>query len=424
MKTSLSAIATPLWVLLLAMIVFGIGLRFWDLGFPSHLTWDEHHFVENARNYLLGKPDWNDHPPLGKLLMALSLHWFEDSSYYFRLPQAVLGTLALVWGGLLARRVFGSARAGLLAAAFLACDGFLISYSRTGLLDGMLTSLSLLVLLLLTLRHAAGVLGAGMILGCALSIKLSAVTLLGPLLGLFLLHCLALTPVGKKRLANAQLFGRALAPNHGELFAYLPAVGVAGVVYLAWWRFGLSLTGKASSWQAAVDATTSMMSHHAQGNEWLHPLLSHWWTWPVPTKPLMLSYEHLQFGQVRVMTTMGNPLLWWCAVIAFLYAAWHTLSCLAKKRTPEWGYTWLALGYLAYLSPWILTDRDSYIYHYLPSYALGLVLAAGLLSRYLNGRRLLYATAVIAVVSAFYAPTWSKRPMTKTALSYRPLVLR
>ena len=30
------------------------------------------------------------------------------------------------------------------------------------------------------------------------------------------------------------------------------------------------------------------------------------------------------------------------------------------------------------LTPWILTRRDSYAYHYLPSYGFGLLLLAGL----------------------------------------------
>ena len=34
------------------MIVFGIWLRVQRLAFPRGLTWDEHHFVNNARNYL------------------------------------------------------------------------------------------------------------------------------------------------------------------------------------------------------------------------------------------------------------------------------------------------------------------------------------------------------------------------------------
>src|SRR3954447_12118872 len=53
--------------LCLALVVAGPGLRCQHLMFPARLTFDEHHFVENARNSLAGRPDWNDHPPLGKL---------------------------------------------------------------------------------------------------------------------------------------------------------------------------------------------------------------------------------------------------------------------------------------------------------------------------------------------------------------------
>ena len=51
------------------LVAFGVLLRAQHLRFPNRLTFDEAHFVDNARNYLTGAADWNDHPPLGKLLL-------------------------------------------------------------------------------------------------------------------------------------------------------------------------------------------------------------------------------------------------------------------------------------------------------------------------------------------------------------------
>src|SRR5262245_8482430 len=122
------------------VIVFGIWLRAQSLAMPLDLTWDEQHFVRNAENYLWGHEDWNDHPPLGKLFMALSIRVLGDDSFAWRLPSLCFGILSMGWAALLAKRAFGGWRAPLLGAAFLAGDGFFVVYSRTALLDGMLAS--------------------------------------------------------------------------------------------------------------------------------------------------------------------------------------------------------------------------------------------------------------------------------------------
>ncbi len=404
------------------MLFFGVVWRFIDLGYPSHLTWDEHHFVENARNYLAGKPDWNDHPPLGKLLIALSMHSFRDGSFFFRLPAALLGTLSLLWGGLLARRTFASRTAGFIAAAFLSVDGFLISYSRTGLLDGMLTSFSLLALYLMTFRQLWSVLACGVIIGCAMAIKLSALTLFGPFLALALSGGLSKLFASKLPEDTPLLFNKPLLPQRTELIAYLPALCIAGLVYLSFWRVGLNIANQESSFSAAWTAHQAMMKHHAALTDWEHPLLSRWWTWPLPTRPILISKEHEEFGVLRVMTTMGNPLLWWSVVVAFVYAAMSAFSTVLRKTSPKPGEWFLTLAFLAYLSPWIVTNRDSYIYHYLPAYAIGLVLLAGVVWHHFDRRKVFYGLCTVTVVSAFYAPVWTKQPVTQQGYRARPLV--
>ncbi|HEX3597155.1 MAG TPA: phospholipid carrier-dependent glycosyltransferase, partial [Polyangiaceae bacterium] len=86
----------PLFLLCAALVALGTWLRAVDLGFPPSLTWDEHHFVLNARNYITHQHDWNDHPPLGKLLIVPWLLLLGDSSRSFRMNSFVFGLLAIV----------------------------------------------------------------------------------------------------------------------------------------------------------------------------------------------------------------------------------------------------------------------------------------------------------------------------------------
>lgn len=409
----------PMHALLLTMLLGGVVLRFWQLEFPKHLTFDEHHFVENARNYLRGKPDWNDHPPLGKLFQAFSIKSLGDDSFAFRLPSAICGTLNLVFAGLLARSVFRSTSAGLLAAAFVACDGFLIAYSRTALLDGMLTTFTLLALWLMTLRGVVPVLLSGVAIGLGMSMKMSAITLLGALFALAFLRALERQPRFAKAFKQATLFGRPLRTSWGVILAALPALGIAVFTYLAVWMYGLSITGQDGTLSGAVNATSKMMAHHAKLTDWTHPLLSRFWTWPLPTTPILLRHDHDGLGMVRGMTMMGNPLLWWSVAAAVL--ALPFFRALRQRQQME--KFWLLLAFVAYISPWIVSNRDSYIYHYLPPYSVGIVLVAGLAAEYrkhVSRTQVTMVVCAVAIVSAFYAPVWAQLPMSEDAFNARP----
>lgn len=142
----------PIDAVAAVLLICGAALRFVRLSFPHQLMFDELHFVENARNYLDGKPDWNDHPPLGKLILAASIRLFGDTSFAWRLPLLATGLLIIVMVGVGVARLFKDVRTGVLAASLIAADGFFISYSRAGLLDGFLVACAAAALLVVTLR--------------------------------------------------------------------------------------------------------------------------------------------------------------------------------------------------------------------------------------------------------------------------------
>lgn len=414
----------PLWVLLFAMVAGGVLMRVVDLGFPDSLTWDEHHFVKNARNYLAGRPDWNDHAPLGKLLLALSIRVLGDTAFAFRLPSCLLGIATIFGAGGLAYQAFRTRQAAMLAASFTAVDGFLIAYSRTALLDGMLTSLSLVTLWLMTLRPRFFFPAVGVALGSAMAIKMSAITLFGPLAFLAVLQLISISPLGEK-MSGVKLFGRPIIEERAILWAFPAILGIAVMVYLSWWVFGLGLTDRPNSYSDAIRATKKMMAHHAKLTDWEHPLLSRWWTWWLPKTPIMLRHDVVSGGFVRAMTSMGNPLLWWSAVVAAFFAVTRVVSRASERRVPDLAVVWLLVAAVAYLSPWVLTNRDSYIYHYLPIYSIELVVLAGVVSscRFPCARmvRLCWVGAVL-VVSAFYAPVWAQLPISPDALLMRPFI--
>ncbi len=415
---------SPLRVLLLTLIGAGLALRLHLFRFPSKFLFDEHHFVENARNYLQGRPDLNDHPPLGKLLIALSMQLFGDTPAGWRAPALLFGLASIGLAAAAARRLFESDRAAWFAAALLSADGFLIAYSRAGLLDGYLTACGLATLLLATHRWTPALaIASGAVAGAALNIKFSGVATLVPLA---VSLALAKLPTARKATLAAAVLGAAF------------------VVYVSSYAVGLSISGQPASVANVFSETARLYRHHAVLTDMKNPATSGWISWALPVRPLLLgSVDHL--GSVQALSSLGNLAAWWSSVAlgvsCSLWILWRGLTAtLAGTRPsgapagndaafdpsgfitrhgPSVVLTLSAIG--AFLAPWILTHRDSYIYHFLPSYSTLLLLLAGFLA-WASERRafqVLQFFALVLLVTAFYAPVWSFFEISSDALRQR-----
>jgi len=408
---------SPIIVVCLLLVVLGVVLRARSLGAPDALTFDEHHFVENARNYLHGKDDWNDHPPLGKLTIAASIYLLGDTSFAWRVPALLAGFSILLCGAALARRLFPSRLAPLLAMGLLSADGFLIAYSRTGLIDGQLVALGLGAILLAASRpRVIPLILAGLLTGLAANVKISGVAALGPLA-----FALWLAPFSPRR--------RFLAVG-GAAMAF-----VLGFL-LPWW-VGLALTGETADTWTALSETRRLTLTHAAATTMEHPLTSSWPTWLVALKPLVITRSGAR-DAVRIVTTLGNPLTWYSTTVAVIGSlgglAWFGLRhTLAERRagveavgaglwaTHGYGLVVLLVGWLSFLSPWVLTRRDPYIYHYLPCYTLAVILLAGIVSWVAERRHRVVLVFLLLTldVAAFYTPVWSRLPLTQEGLEAR-----
>ena len=402
-----AVLANPLLVsVCAALVVGGVWLRAQHLMFPPNLSFDEHHFVENARNYLAGRADWNDHPPLGKLLIALMIRLRGDNAVAWRTAPLLFGFGTIVLAHELARRLFQRWQAGLVAAAFVAAEGSLIAYSRTALLDGMLTFFCLAAALPVARRPtAAKVLLAAVLAGLAAQIKFSGACVGIPL------AVIALRLQGRQRvLAVLSL-------------AALPAV------YLLIYSYGLSLVHAPAGVGDVIAATRKLARGHLAATQMVHPLTSYPFSWFVPTRPITLRYAPLPDGTVRGMTSLGNLVLWWANTLMPVASVVALVMNRRRARQPSVAAppppvpffsehrraVLFLLGFwLCMFTPWIVTRRDTYIYHYLPSYTFGLVLLAGGLGwLYQRRRRLALALLLlVALVAIVYAPVWGQLPIS------------
>ncbi|MFR9795941.1 dolichyl-phosphate-mannose--protein mannosyltransferase [Streptomyces sp. MS06] len=147
---------------LLVTLMAGV-LRFWNLGRPHAVIFDETYYAKDAwglvhRGYEVswGKnaddlilssgghiPIPTDasyvvHPPVGKYVIGLGELLFGFDPFGWRFMTALLGTLSVLLLCRIGRRMFRSTFLGCLAGALMAVDGLHFVMSRTSLLDGVL----------------------------------------------------------------------------------------------------------------------------------------------------------------------------------------------------------------------------------------------------------------------------------------------
>lgn len=147
---------------LLVTLVAGL-LRFWHLGQPKAVIFDETYYAKDAwalihqgyegnwpkdidKKILIdpssvpvpSDPGYVVHPPVGKWVIGLGEHFFGFTPFGWRFMTAVLGTLSILLLCRIGRRMFRSTFLGCLAGTLLTVDGLHFVMSRTALLDTVL----------------------------------------------------------------------------------------------------------------------------------------------------------------------------------------------------------------------------------------------------------------------------------------------
>jgi dolichyl-phosphate-mannose--protein O-mannosyl transferase len=135
-------------------------LRFWQLGNPHAVIFDETYYAkdawslwhfgyevswpDNANSQILATPQripvgpdpsYVVHPPVGKWVIGLGEWFFDLNPFGWRFMTALLGTLAVFMLCRIGRRLFRSTALGCLAGGLMAVDGLEFVMSRTALLD-------------------------------------------------------------------------------------------------------------------------------------------------------------------------------------------------------------------------------------------------------------------------------------------------
>jgi dolichyl-phosphate-mannose-protein mannosyltransferase len=393
------------------MIVGGAFIRMRDPAWPTWFTFDEEPFVKNAHNYALAVADNNDHPPFGKMLIAVGMLIFGYNSLGWRFIPLVFGLQSVFLAYWLGRVVFGNKRAGFMAAAFMAADGFFISYSRSGLLDGTMISFMLWgMVAALGARTWRGVVAAAVLIGMSTSIKWSGVMTVIPAgIGILLM----------RRVSIFSVLWLALVP----------------VVHILIWMGALRLTGKpsdpVSTWKVIVD----LYKHHLDLGHYKNDLTSPWYGWPILMHPVVIKASTSGLKS-RYSSSVGNLISWATSDLLLVAIPITTVVIAVRTRFRRFwltildaptmrGVLLMLVGWFAFMAPWLATrsTRGNYTFshYYLPCYAFLLVMLGGLASRLERKYPKVITTYVglVLAMAIFFAPVWGEFAVSSTAANLR-----
>ncbi|KAL0110076.1 hypothetical protein PUN28_013605 [Cardiocondyla obscurior] len=146
--------ATDWWLSFGSIITLTLLTRFYKVTEPQHVCWDETHFGKMGSWYINRTFFFDVHPPLGKMLIALSGYLtgydgtfafekpgdkFENVNYVgMRIFCTVLGATTVPLSYLIVWDLTKSVRASALAASLILCDVGLLTLNQYILLDPIL----------------------------------------------------------------------------------------------------------------------------------------------------------------------------------------------------------------------------------------------------------------------------------------------
>lgn len=436
------------WIATVVTTLIAAFTRLWNLGSPHEIMFDETYYVKDAYSiwHLGYEGTWAQnanasfvrgnfstlspeasfvvHPPLGKWLIATGMELIGPaSSWGWRLAVALAGIATVFLLCRLVWRLFPSPLLVGLAGLFLAIDGVGITESRIGLLDGFIGLFALAAVYCIVRDRqsqreriarllegtAAGALApkagwrpwmisAGVLLGCACSVKWS---------GLYLLATIGIMTViwdgTALRAVKAKVWKLETLVSRGW-GNFMRLVPVAGATYLlSWFGWFMNPSAYKHGWAAAEraagrgswlpDSIADFIEYHraiykfhvglstphsymAKPSGWLlqmRPTSFYWWQ---SDKALGTNtYQCDTRNCVRAITSIGNIPIWWAAFVAVFVV----VAYVALKR--DWrGWVVLA-GYIGLYLPWFMYwDRTIFTFYtvaFVPFVVLALTVALG-----------------------------------------------
>jgi|HubBroStandDraft_6_1064221.scaffolds.fasta_scaffold69509_3 dolichyl-phosphate-mannose-protein mannosyltransferase len=369
---------TILWnaiaVFFLSHLIFVAGISS-----PPKLYFDELHYIPAAQQIFVRDQIVNrEHPPLAKVLMAISIAAWGDNPFGWRYMSALFGSLALTGMYVWALHLFMNENAALWAAAVTLVNQFLYVQSRIATLDVFVVAFTLWALALFTAtwystRVKRTFITIGVVLGLAIASKWTGLIPLMMIVGIVTIV---------KILQN----WRTVFENPNVTDWYRPDLW--GNMRVSDWIVSLALIPTAVYFLTFVPIYGSrpIALVHLQKEMWdsvwrvttPHPYMSSWINWALIRRPMLYLFDRDSgnHGSLQVVMFLGNPVILWGGIIAILPCIYSWLK--ARRREAFI----ISISWLTFYFSWALVGRPvSFYYYYFPA---GMVLSLSLTYLFYN----------------------------------------
>ncbi len=398
-----------------------------DPGWFNGMYFDEIYHARTAYeqlNAIRGRePDdiyETSHPPLGKLMMTLSIMAFGMTPFGWRFAGALAGVLMLPSMYLLGRLLTRRRASAVVPALLMAFDCMHFAQTRIATIDSFATlfiiwSFYFMFRYVLTdgyahpLRGSLLLLGSsGLCMGLAIACKWTGCYAGAGLAVIFFWSLFRRMKDGElaERLVQEDLpekyLGRRDAIQCAAkswkrratvtlLWCLLFFVLIPAAVYLA--SFIPVFLRTPGGWTAnkVLEASRGMLAYHSvKGLGMDHFFYSPWYEWPLSLRPMWFYSGARSGSTASTILTFGNPAVWWGGLAALLWTVavfirGHVrrvpLGIVLKARANDLRPAMLLVMFFAQYLPWVLVPRGTYIYHYFPAVPVIILCAALLLDR-------------------------------------------
>lgn len=352
-----------------------------NLGHPTHIYFDEVHYVSAARTLLsLTGPQNVEHPLLGKEIIGAGIALFGDNPWGWRLPSTFAASLTVMAGFAFVRLLTGATKPAVVAALLMLLNQMVFVQARIAMLDGFLAMFlcGAMVMLLSAMRaptpaqtHLRWIAGA-VLLGLATAVKWAAI----PYVALAGLTFVALRIAEHWQAAPGDALRAAIGSGPHRRWPGLPLIrgllllgAVSIPVYFLTFIPTLLYDTGASTLAGLIPLQREMYSLQTQILPG-HTYQSSWWSWPLMIRPIWYFYE-ADDGAQRGVLLIGNPLIMWGGLVAVIagFVVWFR----ERARLP----LAMSLLWTASVAIYIIIPKSLgfYYYYYLSSIFLCFALA-------------------------------------------------
>lgn len=436
------------------LFVISFCIRFYRLGFPASVVFDEYHFGTFVDNILNGETHFDIHPPLGKLTLAFfgwlvgyrpvaNFDYDEIGKDYGSVLYYPLRELAAIFGVVTVPLMYSTARrigvswvGSLLSASMFCFDNLNIIESRLILTDSQIVFYLVLSLYcaLCLWRTRSGtrdryfwLTATGLISGCSISVKwtalvtpglISIVSFLGvhfldrPVL---ILECLWAAFVGIGLYISLFYVHFKTLTHTGPGVEFFPD------------QFQATLVGdekydakvaRESFYKLFLYLNNYMFVANA-GTTTRHHWESYWYQWIVNWRGVLYYGEEIN-GKWAMIYLFCNPIVCWtCTLCVGVFVIGYVL-CMRYRET-KWMRSrsstslryslgtcmFLFCGWVLNLVPYMLVDRSAFVYHYLPGLIYAQLLSGVVVDQLpFKVRIFVMLSVLVAIIASFfyYAP--------------------